>query len=249
VAFGLDGQKAWESGGNWQLRASSFEDGRLVILTDQPGMRVNNEATSRVAGVDARSGKLLWKAPDAGQMVNQGEVLILPDRVIVCGQTQPDNWGYYVGGAQRSFMEALEAAEGKKLWSVSFLPLEFAGARAAGRAHLAYAFLKYQHLDADGKTMDLQRFNRWRGGAQQPAQPTAVRYQTTVWLFDLAGGKALWEWADPEVVTIEMNKPGGPGMRRYYGGAGVHAVRDGLLVATPEAAVLLAPKAGGKPAQ
>ena len=247
VAFGLDGQKAWESAGNWQLRASAFEDGRLVVLTDQPGMRVNNEPTSRLAGVDARSGKLLWKAADADKMVNPGDVLILQDRVIVSGQTQPDNWGYYAGGARRAFLEALEATEGKKLWNVPFLPVDFVGVKAAGRSHLAHAFLKYQHLDADGKTLDLQRFNRWRGGWQQPAQPAAVRYQTTVWLFDLAGGKAVWEWGDPEAATIETNKPGGQGLRRFYGGAGAHAVRGGLVVITPEAAVLLGSAAGRQP--
>jgi hypothetical protein len=123
-----------------------------------------------------------------------------------------------------------------------------AGAQAEGRAHLAYAFVRSEYRDAEGKVVDMSGRNAWRG---VQAQATSVRQETVVWLFDLAGGKALWEWADPDAVTVDLNQQGAAGWRRAYGGneVGAAATRSGLLVTGSDAAVLLATESARKPAE
>jgi outer membrane protein assembly factor BamB len=215
-----------------------------------------------VAALDARGGKLLWKQaraqPSAGGTMTynpyygyygQQPALVLP-RMILLDETFAGN--PYMGGRGATALSARGAADGRLLWETPFAAQ--ARDRAAGGEHLACALAVIEHLDENGRVVDYQNpFGRNPG---QPPAVKAVRHGTVLRLFDLAGGKAVWEWNETRTVKLaDGQQPWAVQPRQPF--AQVLALRAGLVVTTADEAVMLGAKAaagasgggGAKPAE
>jgi len=246
AAFNLEGKKAWVGTGRWNLRAASDEEGKLIV-----GIQVRSGGVYReeIAAVDARGGKLLWKH-SSGQtsryyrsyyQYGQQGANALADRLIMLENTTRTHYNPYARRTPK--LKVWDMKSGKLLWKSPFVPSGHT--RAAGRRHLACAFMKVEQLGEDGKVIE-QRRDRWGRMRGPQIEVKATRVSTVLRLFDLDGGKALWEWAETKRIDAQGNQPA----RTWYrgrGGGRVSATARGLLVSTPDSAVLLVPAKGPEP--
>ncbi len=243
VAFNLDGKKAWIGTGRWNLLASSDRQGKLIVSIQ---VRSGGVYRQDIAAIDARGGKLLWKHSSGktsrySRSYYGGQRLadILPDRLIM---TENLGYTYYNPYAQRrANLKVWDMKSGKILWKSPFVPAGHT--RAAGRKHLACAFMKVEQLDKDGKVIVRRRPNRWGrvvGVGQQQVEVKAMRVSTVVRVFDIDGGKALWEWVETKRIEGKGNQPVWTWYQGRSGGR-VSATARGLLISTPDSVLLLAP--------
>jgi outer membrane protein assembly factor BamB len=257
VAFSLEGRKAWVGTGQWQLRGGSEPEGKLVVISQT---RSGSSYKQEVALVDARGGKLLWK--QTLKKLNQRyyssyyyggyyakNYLILPERLILAENSTYSPYSHF-GTYYRqrtALLKTWDMKNGKHLWQTPFVPTSHT--RAAGRRHLACAFNKSEQLDKDGEVI-VQRRDRFGRLKGKQVEAKALRLTTVVRLFDLDGGKAVQEWRETRTYKAKAGLPVWNWAPRGGGGR-VSATAYGLLVSTPEGAVMLAgpgrPARAGKP--
>ncbi|MHC4914029.1 MAG: outer membrane protein assembly factor BamB family protein [Planctomycetota bacterium] len=243
AAYSPAGKKAWAATGQWNQLAASPDGARLVLSGSS---RSSRGYSQQLAAMATAGGKLLWKTATGASRLQftAGGVTVLREKLIA-GEGVMAHWYHRHYAGRRAKLKVWDLAGGKFLWETPFIPAGHS--RAAGAKHLACGFAKYEHLDEKGRVVPVKRD---RFGRMQPAggqQPAAARETTILRLFDLAGGKAVWQWTE-----VKTGEPAGAVVVRSFSPLGaVGAVRGGLLVTSHDSAVLLAPvrkPAGAPPA-
>jgi len=239
LAYKLDGSKAWVGRGQWTLQAI---DEKNMLIVVQSLQRVGGRYRQELAAIDARGGRLLWKSQQTGNGEGDaGNSLVAGGKLIVAQNARYSWYASPYGAGGKAHLKVWDMKGGKMLWESPFVPTSHT--RAAGKDRLACAFVLVEQLDGQGRT--LHRKRNLRGGLQPPQQQVStVRMTTVVRLFNLGGGKAVWEWRRSKTYKA----PPGQMAWTWYprgGGGRVLATAGGLLVTTPEGLVMLRP--GQKP--
>ncbi len=253
LAFKLDGKKAWAGSGKWALQAVD-EKNMIIVVNSQK--RVSGRYQQEMAAVDARGGKLLWKGVHAkgGSSIRHHHyggygrggirnAVVAGGMLIVAQNARYNPYTSHYNSVRKSQLNARAMKGGKMLWQSPFVPANHT--RAAGKDRLVCGFMLVEQLDKEGQVIQQKR-NRWGGLQRIQQEVSAVRMTTVVRLFNLDGGKAVWEWRKSKTYK---SPAGQMGIWHPRGGGGkVLTTAEGLLITTPEGVVMLRSAQTPKPA-